>query len=124
MTGIVPRSVLFPVAYMVNTTGGKNDYYYPITVSIPDYSDWYDNASGVGTVTVGSAVTARDYNDIDNYYIVAPGYQLKVFTNAISGGTKSLDYTNNTSKWRAVTPAGYTDQGSRCEVWLNGVQIT
>jgi len=124
MTGIVPRSVLFPVAYMVNTTGGKNDYYYPITVSIPDYSDWYDNASGVGTVTVGSAVTARDYNDIDNYYIVAPGYQLKVYTNTNYGGTNSLDYTNTTSKWRAVTPAGWTDSGSSCRVYLNGNEIS
>lgn len=85
----------YPGAYLLNGVGG-----FPIFCSIKDFS------------------ASKGMNNIDNYYIVMPGYTLIIFSNAnYDGGTGSNTFYNTLSVVSYVK-APSTNNGSSCRLYF------
>jgi hypothetical protein len=106
-----------PGAYLVNDAGGGVHAQWPIYTTINDFTDFY-NASP-GAITKGARRTVN-INNIDDYYLIRPGYELIVYQDANQTGTIRLSYYNNTNYWQAIRPdAGNTS--SSCGLYYQFV---
>ena len=95
-------SSVYPGAFLINGGNGS----FPIFCSITNYDTW-------------------GMNDIDNYYIVMPGYQLITYQS--SGYGSQNGYVNNVDGKVPVYYAftsSYDDSSSSCELYFGGTKIT
>ena len=106
-----------PGAYLVNDAGGGVHSKWAIFTTINDFADFY-NASP-GAITKGARRTVN-INNIDDYYLIRPGYELIVYQDTNQTGTIRLSYYNNTNYWQAIQPtAGNTS--SSCGLYYQFV---
>jgi len=102
---------IYPGALMLNgsvgTNGGTNSYglsnTFPIYGSIDDYSIY-----GI--------------SDIDDHYIIAPGFKLTVYTNHQGGGSSStFDNTSGTTFVKFLTK--YINSGTSCKLYYGTTEL-
>jgi hypothetical protein len=106
-----------PAAYLVNDAGGGVHSKWAIFTTINDFSDFYN--SSPGAITKGARRTVN-INNIDDYYLIRPGYELIVYQDTNQTGTIRLSYYNNTNYWQAIRPdAGNTS--SSCALFYQFV---
>ena len=94
---------LTPGAFLINGGVSSGGGSYPIYCSINDYSAW-------------------GMNDIDDSYIVMPGFTLFVFTDiSYHGSFIILDNSYGINILNQATTN--LNQGSSCKLYYNGVEI-
>jgi len=97
------KSSVYPGAFLINGGNGS----FPIFCSITNYDTW-------------------GMNDIDNYYIVMPGYKLYTFTSTAYTGTANGTFDNvygEAPVYYAFT-SSTDDSSSSCELYFGGTKIT
>ncbi len=95
---------VYPGVFMVNSGYGS----FPIFCSIYDFSRW-------------------GMNDIDNYYIVMPGYKLSTFPSIGYVPSSTTSYNGIFDNTTGTTPlyynSAYSDHGSSCYLYYKGNEI-
>jgi hypothetical protein len=80
---------------------------------------------GYGSFPIFSSITnyiTSGMNDIDDNYLVMPGYKIIVYTNgAYEGNSTTIDNTASSSILFQAT--SNVNQGSSCKLYYNGVEI-
>jgi hypothetical protein len=119
--------------YIINNIAVAQNIMLPIFYSVTDLTNIMSQPTTSGAVptTDGGAVPGEtgvgNYNVLgcdnkDNYWLVYPGYGLKVYNSAGWGGTVYLNYRNKTSN--PVVVAGTTIQGATSvKVYFDGVEL-
>ncbi len=103
-------------AIMYNGTTTGISACYPFFTSRSDFFALtsISSAGAAGTINIG---------DIDNYFIVMPGYRLEVYANNNYGGTLLLNGDNTSG----IVPRNYatspTDQASSIKLFFKGTLI-
>lgn len=97
-------SSVYPGAFMLNANSGS----FPIFCSIYNFSTW-------------------GMNDIDNYYIVMPGYKLLTYPTSgyVSSSTTSQNgvYDNTSGETPLYYNSSYAGHGSSCYLFFKGNAI-
>jgi hypothetical protein len=98
-SGISNINPATPGAYLFNSSYGS----FPIFSSITNYA------------TFGM-------NDIDDFYLVMPGYKIIVYVNDNYGGN-STTIDNTASSTIIILATSNVNQGSSCKLYYNGVEL-
>jgi hypothetical protein len=97
-------SSFYPGAFLINSGNGS----FPIFCSIDNFSTW-------------------GMNDIDNYYLVMPGYKLLTYPSSgyVLSSTTSQNgiYDNTTGESPLYYNSTYADHGSSCKLYFKGNEI-
>jgi len=108
----------FPGAYLCNASG-KAAFCQPIFASVPDLTDVY--AATPATITNGTDY-AVDWSDNDEFWLILPGYELKVYDATGGGGTIRLSYNNTTSRTNSIKPT-IQNAAKSCYLYHGGTEI-
>jgi hypothetical protein len=113
--------------YMYN--GGQ---IYPIYKSTPSFVNFLncdpsggsvDAAQGVGGTGGTGSYNKLDIADIDDRYIVHPGYGVIIYDTLNYDGTEFLNYENLTTNINFLGPTS-PNRGASARIYYNGVEIT
>jgi hypothetical protein len=119
--------------YIINNIAVAQNIMLPIFYSVTDLTNIMSQPTTSGAVptTDGGAIPGEtgvgNYNVLgcdnkDNYWLVYPGYGLKVYNSAGWGGTVYLNYRNK--ERNPVVVAGTTIQGATSvKVYFDGVEL-
>jgi hypothetical protein len=90
---------------------------WAIYTTINNFANFYNATTGA--ITKGTRRTVN-INNIDDYYLIRPGYELIVYQDTNQSGTIRLSYYNDTNFWQAIRPdAGNTS--SSCGLYYQFV---
>jgi hypothetical protein len=91
---------LTPGAYLINSSHGA----FPIFCSM----SWFGNQYGM--------------NDIDDFYLIMPGYKLIVYTDG-SYSNNSTTFDNTSYQNIRYLLTNYANKGSSCRLYYYGTEI-
>jgi len=117
--------------YMYNFAGFGIET-YPIYKSIPSYTNFFNSSSTSGTIPVANGVgggggfgqyQSLNPSNIDDEYLVHPGYGIIVYTNDNYTGIL-INYENTTNQINWVSAmAGSNNEGQSIKVYYKGVLL-
>jgi len=107
---------------------------YPIYKSIPDYTNFFNVSSTSGTLPVANGMGGSGglgqyqsfgANNLDDEYLVHPGYGIIVYTTANYASGILINYENTTNQINWVSAmSGSNNEGQSIKVYYKGVLIT
>jgi hypothetical protein len=119
--------------YMYVQYTGQYFYLYPIFFTIPDYTNFFngvpedgssiDTTSGIGGTGGYGLYKTLDIADIDDAYLVQPGYGIIVHNQRNFIGGHMINYENTKDVINLVSStSGNNNKGASIQVYYKGIE--